>query len=77
MQEAKSAELLRERNKMDQAARIIVRCVRNYGKTVRKGMGFTLRRQGASAFRLFARLFLLALLLLLFADDFALIRLRS
>ncbi len=52
MQEAKSEEMLRERNKMNKAACIIVRCVRNYGKAVRKGMGFTLRRQGAITFPL-------------------------
>jgi hypothetical protein len=51
MQEAKTAELLQEKNKMDKASRVIMRCVRNYGKALRKGMGFTLRRQGASTFR--------------------------
>lgn len=52
MQNAKSEELLKEKNRMNKAACIIMRCVRNYSKAIRKGMGFTLRRQGAIPFPL-------------------------
>ena len=52
MQEAKTEEMLKEKNRMNKAACIIMRCVRNYSKAIRKGMGFTLRRQGAIPFPL-------------------------
>jgi hypothetical protein len=46
MQEKKTEEMMRESRRKDKAASTITRCIRNYGQMIRKGMGFTIRRQG-------------------------------
>jgi hypothetical protein len=50
MQEKKTEELLKESRRREKASATITRCVRNYGQAIRKGMGFTIRRQGSFVF---------------------------
>jgi hypothetical protein len=46
MQEKKTEDMMRESRRKDKAASTITRCIRLYGQMIRKGMGFTIRRQG-------------------------------
>ena len=66
LQENKKQEGLREKLRNNKAASIITRSIRRYAKTVRTGMGFTIRRIRES---IPAHFVLLLLLLMCFAAD--------
>jgi hypothetical protein len=66
LQENKKQERLREKLRNNKAACIITRSIRRYAKTVRTGMGFTIRRIRES---ILAHFVLLLLLLICFAAD--------
>ncbi len=50
MQERKFQDMLREMQAKNKAASTITRCIRNYARAIRKGMGFTIRRRGQQVF---------------------------
>jgi hypothetical protein len=50
MQERKFQDMLGEMQQKNKAASTITRCIRNYARAIRKGMGFTIRRQGSILF---------------------------
>jgi hypothetical protein len=50
MQERKFQDMLREMQMKNKAASTITRCIRNYARAIRKGMGFTIRRRGQQVF---------------------------
>ena len=66
LQENKKQERLRKEQRNNKAACIITRHIRRYAKTVRTGMGFTIRRIRES---IPAHFVLLLLLLMCFAAD--------
>jgi hypothetical protein len=53
MQEQKYQDMLREMQRKNKAASTITRCIRNYARAIRKGMGFTIRRRGSMLSRHF------------------------